>query len=47
MKLRVNWSPLFYKIKPCMKQDETCLFLRASCQPYLTICSYFNEDGMD
>ena len=39
---------LFDKIKPCIKQDEgTCLFLRATCQLYLVICSHFNEDGGD
>ena len=38
---------LFDKIKPCIKQDETSLFLRATCQPYLIIYSYFNEDGVD
>ena len=32
---------LFDKIKPCIKHDEgTCLFLRATCQSYLIICSY-------
>ena len=36
------------KIKPFIKQDEgTCLFLRATCQFCLIICSYFNEDGVD
>ena len=35
-------------MKPFIKQDEgTCLFLRATCQFYLIICSYFNEDGVD
>ena len=35
-------------MKPVIKQDEwTCLFLRATCQFYLIICSYFNEDGVD
>ena len=39
---------LFDKIKPCIKQDEgTCLFLRATCQSYLIICSSFKEDGVD
>ena len=35
-------------MKPFIKQDEgTCLFLRATCQFYLIICSYINEDGVD
>ena len=39
---------LFDKIKPCIKQNEgTCLFSRATCQSYLIICSYFNEDGVN
>ena len=48
MKLRVRGYHLFDKIEPCIKQDEgTCLFLRATCQSYLIICSSFNEDGVD
>ena len=46
--LQMQMQMLFDKIKPCIKQGEgTCLFLRATCQSYIIICSYFNEDGVD
>ena len=47
MKLHVNCVTFLRQNKALYKAGWRNLFLRATCQCYLIICSYFNEDGVD
>ena len=46
MKLRVNWLTYIRQNKALYKEELVC-FLRATCQSYVIICSYFNEFGVN
>ena len=47
MKLHVNWVTFLRQNKALYKAGWRNLFLRATCQCYLIISPYFNEDGVE